>query len=212
MNGTHRIVLHYSFWAVMILGSIFILGNTNCTAQSLPFLPDELTQVLESGLPKTLPSPAETGRFKKLPAGDGFVWLAESTATLKKGNKLAFSKTFDVPLKEDDVGFVAVRCRIVDADNNANEPRPGRVLIHIGDRETLRQTALYHKGTIGREWGWYFHPFRAAKSLAANTGRIRLSFDVQPQRVEIEDVRLYVAPSGFDMSRLPHDGSWVSGP
>ena len=187
----------------MILGYFFILGNTNCTAQSLPFLPDELTQVLESGLPKTLPSPVETGRFKKLPAGDGFVWLAESTATLKKGNKLAFSKTFDAPLKEDDVGFVAVRCRIVDADNNANEPRPGRVLIHIGDRETLRQTALYHKGTIGREWGWYFHPFRAARSLAANTGRIRLSFDVQPQRVEIEDVRLYVAPSGFDMSRLP---------
>ena len=90
MNGTHRIVLHYSFWAVMILGYFFILGNTNCTAQSLPFLPDELTQVLESGLPKTLPSPVETGRFKKLPAGDGFVWLAESTATLKKGNKLAF--------------------------------------------------------------------------------------------------------------------------
>ncbi len=76
MNGTHRIVLHYSFSAVMILGSIFTLG-TICTAQSLPFLPDELTQVLESGLPKTLPSPVETGRFKKLPAGDGFVWLAE---------------------------------------------------------------------------------------------------------------------------------------
>ena len=129
--------------------------------------------------------------------------MAESTATLKKGNKLAFSKTFDAPLKEDDVGFVAVRCRIVDADNNTNDPRPGRVLIHIGDRETLRQTALYHKGTIGHEWGWYFHPFRAAKPVAADTGKIRLSFDVQPQRIEIEDVRLYVAPSGFDMSRLP---------
>jgi hypothetical protein len=203
MNEIRRPVLHCSCWAVMILGYFFILGNTNCTAQSLPFLPDELTQVLESGLPKTLPSPVETGRFKKLPAGDGFVWLAESTATLKKGNKLAFSKTFDAPLKEDDVGFVAVRCRIVDADNNANEPRPGRVLIHIGDRETLRQTALYHKGTIGHEWGWYFHPFRAAKPVAADTGKIRLSFDVQPQRIEIEDVRLYVAPSGFDMSRLP---------
>ena len=126
-----------------------------------------------------------------------------STATLKKGHKLAFSKTFDAPLKEDEVGFVAVRCRIVDIDNNANEPRPGRVLIHIGDRETLRQTALYHKGTIGREWGWYFHPFRAAKSVATGTGKIRLSFDLQPQRIEIEDVHLYVAPSGFDMSRLP---------
>ena len=52
---------------------------------TLPFLPDELTQILESGLPKTLPSPVETGHFKKLPAGDGFVWLAESTATLKRG-------------------------------------------------------------------------------------------------------------------------------
>ena len=203
MNETRRSVLHCSFVAVMILSYFFTLGITYCTAQSLPFLPDELTQVLERGLPKTLPLAVETGHFKKLPAGDSFVWLAESTATLKKGNKLAFSKTFDAPLKEDDVGFVAVRCRTVDADNNANEPRPGRVLIHIGDRETLRQTALYHKGTIGREWGWYFHPFRVAKSLAADTGRIRLSFDVQPQRIEIEDVRLYVAPSGFDMSRLP---------
>ena len=202
MNGILGIILHRSFWAVMILGYFFILGTT-CTAQSLPFLPDELTQILESGLPKTLPSPVETGHFKKLPAGDGFVWLAESTATLKKGHKLAFSKTFDAPLKEDEVGFVAVRCRIVDVDNNTNEPRPGRVLIHIGDRETLRQTALYHKGTIGREWGWYFHPFRAAKSVATGTGKIRLSFDLQPQRIEIEDVRLYVAPSGFDMSRLP---------
>ena len=145
MNGTLGIILYRSFWAVIILGSIFTLGTT-CTAQSLPFLPDELTQVLESGLPETLPPPVETGHFKKLPAGDGFVWLAESTATLKKGNKLAFSKTFDAPLKEDEVGFVAVRCRVVDADNNANESRPGRVLIHIGDRETLRQTAFYHKG------------------------------------------------------------------
>ena len=145
MNETLGIILHRSFWAVMILGYFFLSGTT-CTAQSLPFLPDELTQVLESGLPETLPPPVETGHFKKLPAGDGFVWLAESTATLKKGNKLAFSKTFDAPLKEDEVGFVAVRCRVVDADNNANESRPGRVLIHIGDRETLRQTAFYHKG------------------------------------------------------------------
>ena len=127
MNGTLGIILHRSFWAVMILGYFFISGTT-CTAQSLPFLPDELTQILESGLPKTLPSPVETGHFKKLPAGDGFVWLAESTATLKKGHKLAFSKTFDTPLKEDEVGFVAVRCRIVDVDNNANEPRPDESL------------------------------------------------------------------------------------
>ena len=85
MNEIRRTVLHCSCRAVMILGYFFILGNTNCTAQSLPFLPDELTQVLESGLPKILPSPVETGSFKKLPAGDGFVWLAESTATLGKG-------------------------------------------------------------------------------------------------------------------------------
>ena len=48
-----------------------------------------------------------------------------------------------------------------------------------------------------------FTRFEQPKPVAADTGKIRLSFDVQPQRIEIEDVRLYVAPSGFDMSRLP---------
>lgn len=189
--------------AILILCSLFFLHADNCTAQSLPYLPDELTQVLQEGLPDALPKAVETGHFEKLPAGNSFVWLANATGNLEKGNKLAFSKTFDPPLLEDEVGFVAVRCRLVHTNMQSKENRPGRVLIHIGDRDTLRQTALYHKGTIGHEWGWYFHPFRAAKSVAADTGKFRLSFDVQPQRIEIEDVRLYVAPSGFDMSRLP---------
>ena len=189
--------------AVLILCSLFFLHADNCTAQSLPYLPDELTQVLQEGLPDALPKAVETGHFEKLPAGNSFVWLADATGNLKKGNKLAFSKTFDPPLLEDEVGFVAVRCRLVHTNMQSKENRPGRVLIHIGDRDTLRQTALYHKGTIGREWGWYFHPFRAATALPKNTGKIRISFDLQPQQIEIEDVRLYLAPPGFDMARLP---------
>ena len=191
------------FLAIVILSSLFVLHADNCTAQSLPYLPDELTQVLEEGLPNAVPKAVETGHFEKLPAGNSFVWLADSTGNLKKGNKLAFSKTFDASLLEDEVGFVAIRCRLVHATIDSEVNRPGRVLIHIGDRDTLRQTALYHKGTIGREWGWYFHPFRAATSLLKNTGKIRISFDLQPQRIEIEDVRLYLAPPGFDMARLP---------
>jgi hypothetical protein len=191
------------FLAIVILSSLFVLHADNCTAQSLPYLPDELTQVLEEGLPTAVPKAVETGHFEKLPAGNSFVWLADSTGNLKKGNKLAFSKTFDASLLEDEVGFVAIRCRLVHATIDSEVNRPGRVLIHIGDRDTLRQTALYHKGTIGREWGWYFHPFRAATSLLKNTGKIRISFDLQPQRIEIEDVRLYLAPPGFDMARLP---------
>ena len=159
------------FLAVVISVSLFVLYADNCTAQSLPYLPDELTQVLKEGLPDTLPKAVETGHFEKLPAGNSFVWLADATGNLEKGNKLAFSKTFDTPLIEDEVGFVAVRCRLVHTNIESEVNRPGRVLIHIGDRDTLRQTALYHKGTIGREWGWYFHPFRAATSLPKNTGQ-----------------------------------------
>ncbi|MFT5127375.1 MAG: endo-1,4-beta-xylanase [Rhodothermales bacterium] len=170
---------------------------TVVAAVDLPYLPDELAPAFPPGLPKLLPKPVATGEFRKLPAGDGFVWLADCATAAEKGNQLAFSMEFDAEIKQDEVAFVAIRARTVRA------PDLGLVRIHIAERKDMSKTALYHLAKIPREWGWYFLPFRAHKAIAAKSGKVRFSFDTQAQGIEIEETRFYVAPEGFDMSRLP---------
>lgn len=183
---------------------IIIVSCRGSFAQNLPYLPPELEAAWKPGLPVKLPPPVSSGQFRKLPAGKGFVWIAESSEALAKGNRLAFFMNFDQPIEEDEVALVAIRARTVrSAGKLAKEPRPGEVRIHIAQRDNMRQTALYHAAKIGREWGWYFHPFRAGKPIAKDRGKVRFSFDLQKQAIEIEEVRLYVAPKGFDMARLP---------
>ena len=173
-------------------------------AQNLPYLPPELISACQSKLPDQLPGPTKTGQFRKLPAGDGFVWIAEAKKAPEKGNLLAFRMNFDGSLAENEVAFVAIRARSVRPSVDQNpDPRPGRIRIHVAERENLWQTALYHLAKVGRNWGWYYHPFRAAKSIAPDAGVVRLSFDLQNQAIEIEEVRLYLTPNGFDMARLP---------
>jgi endo-1,4-beta-xylanase len=173
-------------------------------ARDLPYLPDVLTDAFSPGLPAKLPSPKETGEFRKLPAGDGFVWIADCAKAVEKGSQLAFSMNFDTELKDEEVAFVAIRARSVRAPaERAEEAAPGRIRIHVANREDMRQTALYHMAKISREWGWYFLPFRSQKTIPENAGKVRFSFDMQQQAVELEEVRLYIAPKGFDMSRLP---------
>ena len=46
-------------------------------------------------------------------------------------------------------------------------------------------------------------PFEPPKAIASDAGVVRFSFDLQNQAIEIEEVRLYLTPKGFDMARLP---------
>ena len=110
---------------------------------------------------------------------------------------------FNGTLEENEVAFVAIRRTVRPSVDQNPEPRPGRIRIHIAERENLRQTALYHLASVDRNWGWYYHPFRAAKAIASDAGVVRFSFDLQNQAIEIEEVRLYLTPKGFDMARLP---------
>lgn len=181
-----------------------ILALSPAHAQNLPYLPPELTSAFETKMPEQLPRSTKTGKFRKLPAGDGFVWIAEANEAPKKGNLLAFRMNFDTKIEENEVAFIAIRARTVrHADKLAGERRPGQVRIHLAEREDLSQTALFQIADIGKQWGWYFHPFRAAKPIGEGTGVVRFSFDMRVQAIEIEEVRLYVAPKGFDMARLP---------
>jgi endo-1,4-beta-xylanase len=173
-------------------------------SQNLPYLPPELISAFEDKLPDQLPRPTKTGQFRKLAAGAGFVWIAEADEAPEKGNLLAFRMNFDGTLEENEVAFLAIRARTVSPSAELNpDPRPGRIRIHIAERENLRQTALFHLASVGRNWGWYYHPFRAAKAIASDAGVVRFSFDLQKQAIEIEEVGLYLAPKGFDMARLP---------
>ena len=189
-----------TFFALVPL--MLVLSSVH--AQDLPYLPPELTSAFKTKMPEKLPRPTKTGKFRKLPAGDGFVWIAEANEAPKKGNLLAFRMNFDTKIEEDEVAFIAIRARTVrHADNLAGEKRPGQVRIHLADREDLSQTALFQIADIGKQWGWYYHPFRAAKPIETEAGVVRFSFDMRVQAIEIEEVRLYVAPKGFDMARLP---------
>ena len=96
-------------------------------AVELPYLPDELTLTFPPGLPDRLPKPQATGEFRKLPAGDSFVWLADCARVLEKGNPLGFAMNFDAGIKEDEVAFVAIRARTVrapDEQAGARLPTP----------------------------------------------------------------------------------------
>ena len=175
-----------------------------CFGQNLPYLPPELKSVFESEIPVSIPRPVATGKFRKLPAGDGFVWIAEASKVLEKGNHLAFKMNFDATLREKEVALIAIRARTVNFPiDSSDKQRPGQIRIHVAERENLGKTALYHLAKIGKNWGWYYHPFRSAKSIDSEKGVVRFSFDLQKQAIEIEEVRLYTAPPGFDMSRLP---------
>lgn len=129
-----------------------LILTTSVLSQNLPYLPPEMESVFKLGMPDLLPKPTSTGEFRKLPSGDGFVWIAEAKKAPEKGNLLAFRMNFDGSLEENDVAFVAIRARTVrpSVDENPN-PRPGRIRIHIAERENLWQTALYHLAKVDRK-------------------------------------------------------------
>ena len=109
-----------------------ILALSPAHAQNLPYLPPELTSAFETKMPEQLPRSTKTGKFRKLPAGDGFVWIAEANEAPKKGNLLAFRMNFDTKIEENEVAFIAIRARTVrHADQLAGERRPGQVRIHL---------------------------------------------------------------------------------
>ena len=73
----------------------FLLGSWPGFSQNLPYLPPELISAFQGKLPDQLPRPTKTGQFRKLPAGDGFVWIAEAEKAPEKGNLLAFRMNFN---------------------------------------------------------------------------------------------------------------------
>ncbi len=190
-------------YPIILIYFLFFFFNL-ARGQSLPYLPPELISAFKEKMPTKLPQPVSTGKFRKLPAGKGFVWIAEVKEAAVKGNQLAFRMNFDSEIQENEVAFIAIRARTVRHPHNKEQKElPGKVRIHLAEREDLSQTALYHIANIGEKWGWYFHPFRAAKAIRENAGVVRFSFDTIIQAIEIEEVRLYIATKGFDMARLP---------
>ena len=196
-------LFRYTHWKTFFLAGFFLI-SAPAFSQNLPYLPPELNSVFSSGMPDSLPKPVSTGQFRKLPAGSGFVWIAEAGKVPEKGNHLAFTMNFDESIDEDEVAFLAIRARTVrPAKKQIDQDRPGQIRVHLAERNNLWKTALYHLASIGKNWGWYYHPFRAAKSIDPDAGIVRFSFDSLNQAIEIEEVRLYLAPKGFDMARLP---------